>query len=469
MAKNNLFKSYDMVTTSITVALIIIGWLNIYAADYSPDSQGSLFSLKASAGKQLMFIILAFIAGLFIFLMEGKFFRTFAYGFYGLFIFLLLLVLVLAKSVNGNAAWIDLGGGFKLQPAEFSKLGTALALSAYLGSYNVDIRKWKDLIRAVFIIFVPMALILLQGDLGSMLVYTSLMFVLYRAGSPPIWYFVVFVVATISVLSLIFEPKLVVTLQLLATSAILINQLDYKFRAWVILFIASVSAIGFYVYGWPIVGLSIAGVMMLGVAIMIWARKWQPASLALVVTIMCAAYSYSVNYIFFKIFEPHQQCRVLVWLRPDRANEIGCDDHNIVESQKAIASGSFLGKGYLNGDGAQMDRVPEQTTDFIFCTIGEEHGFMGSLLLIVLYAILLIRIVMIAERQRASFSRHYAYAIACIVFTHFFINIGMTVGLMPIIGIPLPFISYGGSSLLAFTVMMAILIKLDSIRLQVFR
>lgn len=467
MNKTSTIAELDWITMALTLALGLTGCFMVYAADYVTDDPRGMLDMATNSGKQIVFFGVAIVLAFLVMLIDNKWYRTFAFAPYIVSVFLLLLVLVIARAVKGDASWIDLGP-FKLQPSEFGKVATCLALASYLGGYGVDVRNYNHSFRALGIVALPMSLVLLQGDLGSTLVYLSFLIVLYRAGAPAIWYILGGLIAFLSVFSLVFSTQWVVFFLLAGGVVLFMQNADVRFSWWFGFSVVSVASLVamYYRFYYPVLALN--ALFLLGWGAMLWKKKTQFAVLMLTVVMLSSAYSASVSYIFYKVLEPHQQCRILTWLRPDLV-KAPCSDYNLRESKKAISSGGFTGKGFLEGEGTKMDYVPEQSTDFIFCTVGEEQGFLGSVFFIALFGGLLLRILFLAERQRSDFSKYYAYGVAGVLFIHFLINVGMTIGVMPIIGIPLPFVSYGGSSLMSFTLMMAILIKLDANRFTVFR
>ena len=382
----------------------------------------SIFDLSQVYGKQLIWIGASLLVGFVILLIDAKFFNAFSLWIYIFFLFSLFVVLVYGKATKGATSWIDLGAGIKFQPSEFAKMATALALAGYLDRLDVDLTKRKDQIVAAVLVLIPMALVLLQNDTGSAIVFVSFIFVLYREGFPGAgWAMMAGVVAILLfIFTLIWSQKVM----------------------YIILGSLLVLALVYYIV-----------------------TKKKGIVKMLAVFAVSFVFVFSVDYAFHKVLQQHQQNRILVMLgKLDDPQGVG---YNVHQSKIAIGSGGFFGKGFLEGTQTKYDFVPEQHTDFIFCTVGEEGGFLGTAAVVLLYVALLVRIIILAERQRSSFSRVYGYAIAGILFVHVAINIGMTIGLVPVIGIPLPFLSYGGSSMLAFTIMLAIFVKQDANRLNI--
>jgi rod shape determining protein RodA len=417
--QRSFFFNVDWVLVFIYLALCTIGWLNIHSAVFDEKHPG-LIDLDTNYGKQFVYIIIGLITGIIILLLDSRFFSTLAPVFYGITVLLLMLVLVVGRNVGGNQAWISLGGGFRLQPSEFAKFTTCLLLARYLSATNVRVTEPKSFLIAAGIIVFPMFLIMLQPDAGSTLVFSSLIFVLYREGISP--YFLI--------LEGLFIALFVLTLKL--------NNL-----------------------------MLIVGVLiLLGLLIIfIFRRNKKLIPIIVMGLAITIAFVFSVKFIYTSVLKPHQKVRIDIVL--GITNDLKGKGYNVNQSKIAIGSGKFWGRGYMQGTQTKYSFVPEQSTDFIFCTVGEEWGFAGSVVVLGLYLFLVLRILMIAERQRSPFSRIYAYGIASVVFFHVVINVGMTIGIVPSIGIPLPLISYGGSSLLSFTIMLFVLIKFDSNRMGI--
>lgn len=418
--QRSIFDGIDWVLVLLYLLLVFMGWLNIYAAVFNENHQ-SIFDTTQRYGKQLIFIGFSVFVALVILLIDGKFYRTFSIPIYAITMLLLVIVLITARDVAGARSWIDIGP-LKLQPSEFAKCATALALAAFLGDINTRFSDFRTKAIAVIILAIPAALILLQNDTGSMLVFGAFALVLYREGLSGNILLLGLGFAVLFIFSLLFSP---LTMLIILGVIGLLAFLFQKKKTWKL-------------------GMGIGGIV-----------------------VVLMGFVYSVDYIFNEVLEPHQQIRIDVLLgKKDDPKGAG---YNVNQSKIAIGSGGFAGKGFLKGTQTKYDFVPEQTTDFIFCTVGEEWGFLGTFAVIALFAALILRILYIAERQRSSFTRVYGYCVASIFFFHFLINIGMTIGLMPVIGIPLPFFSYGGSSLLGFTILLFIFIKLDGYRLQQLR
>ncbi|MCF0211180.1 MAG: rod shape-determining protein RodA [Bacteroidales bacterium] len=414
--QKNIWANLEWKVIIAFLFLVVAGWLNIYAAVYDGE-HSSIFDLSCRYGKQMIWIIAALVIALFVLVTDPKFFSQTSYLIYIVCIGLLLVVLVTGSVTKGAKSWIGVGD-FGIQPSEFAKLGTALALAKLLSAINMDMKELRTKLTAIGIIVLPMLLVLLQNDTGSALVYCSFVFVLFREGLSS--YVLIFGALTI----------------LLFVLALLVN---------------------------PYILLSIILVGVL-IAYFIMHRKNHNNKFIyfLGVIVFCAIVIFGVDFAYNDVLESHQRERIEVLL--GKKQDFKGAGYNVNQSKIAIGSGGFFGKGFLQGTQTKFNFVPEQDTDFIFCTVGEEWGFVGSIILVFVYVWLCVKIIKMAERQRSNFARLYGYGIAGILFFHFFVNIGMTIGLLPVIGIPLPFLSYGGSSLWAFTVMLFIFIRQDANR-----
>ncbi|WP_460965292.1 rod shape-determining protein RodA [Spirosoma litoris] len=420
MARQNdpFSQNIDWLTLLLYFACVTMGWLNVYAAVYSPEDHTSLFDLSNNAGKQLMWIGTTVILIICILVINHTFFDTFAFVFYGFMILMLILVLFLGTNINGSRSWFKFGS-FTIQPAEFTKVATALALAKYLDVPGINLSKQKDLLFIAGIIVLPCILILASNETGSTLVFASFVIMLYREGLPGWIPAVGLGAAALFILALVF-PKL------------------YIFLGIVVLLLLVILLMPRYNRTMPnLLGIGLVGLMMMG-------------------------YVAGVDFFVNSVLQKHQRNRIKVLVDPT-IDPLGVG-WNVTQAKIAIGSGRLQGKGFLEGTQTKFDFVPEQSTDFIFCTIGEEHGFIGSLIVIAMFVGLLTRIVILAEKQRTKFARVYGYCVAGIIFFHVMVNIGMTIGLMPVIGIPLPFFSSGGSSLWSFSILLFIFLKLDSRR-----
>ncbi|MEM9820265.1 MAG: rod shape-determining protein RodA [Bacteroidota bacterium] len=468
MSRRNIsgLSNLDWMTFSLYLSLVGVGWLMIYTVGY--DDQRTLgamvFDLNTNVGKQTLWIGVSFLLMLFILFIDWNFWRTFAYLIYAATLLALLLVLFIGIKVKGANSWFSVFG-FTLQPSEFAKFGTCLALAAYLSSYGTDLKNFKSQITCFGLFLLPMALILLQPDAGSALVFLSFLVVLYREGFSVNFFILGFSVITVFVLGLVFNPMFIIIGMIQLSILGLITYQKNKLY-WLGGFIVFAGLSYFAITKDYLSYVLLANFVGLLAFIFIqWKERRQHLIRPIFTLIIIGSlFSVMANYTFNNILQSHQQDRINVWLRPSLCDPQG-SLYNVLQSKMAIGSGGLQGKGFLQGTMTKLNYVPEQVTDFIFCTVGEEQGFIGTLGIVGLFFLLLLRITVIAERQRSDFSRHYAYGLAGILFLHFFVNIGMTMGLVPIIGIPLPFISYGGSSIFGFTIMIAVLLSLDRNRL----
>ncbi|MBR3986604.1 MAG: rod shape-determining protein RodA [Bacteroidales bacterium] len=411
---------FDWITVALYLFLVLFGWLNIYAACYD-ESHAAILDFSCQHGKQLIWMGVAFLIALCVMLIKPRIFSNISYIIYGSVIVLLILTLFIGTVTNGGQSWIDFGA-FKLQPSEFAKFATALALAKYVGDINTDLKQRQTQLVLSAMVLIPSLLILLQHDTGSALVFTAFLLAFFREGLSP---YILIIGATAIILFI---------------AALLINK-------FILIGILFVLALGY---------------------LFLWLSKrsakdyWHIA----IIFAACCLFTLSVDFAFQHVLESHQRDRIYVLLgKIEDPKGVG---YNVDQAKIAIGSGGLVGKGFLNGTITKADFVPEQETDFIFCTVGEEWGFVGGLIVVAAYVLLLIRLIFLAERQRSTFARFYGYSVASILFFHFFINIGMVLGLVPVIGIPLPFFSYGGSSLIAFTLLLFIFIRQDADRNALF-
>ncbi|MCR5444543.1 MAG: rod shape-determining protein RodA [Bacteroidales bacterium] len=410
----------DWWMVALWALLVVFGWVNIYSATFNGD-EAAVFDFSTFHGKQLIWIGAALVTAVLILFSEPRFFSNAAYPIYGVVMLLLVMTLFLAVTVNGGKSWIEIGG-FRFQPSEFAKFATALALAKYMSAIDIDWKQLHTKLIALAIVAVPAALVFLQHDTGSALVFVAFVLPLYREG---------------------------------LSGGILIVGV-----AAIVLFVLALLIDKFILLG--------ALVLLAVFYLFVWLNKrsakdyWRTLGVLLV----CAMFVFSVDLVFNHVLEPHQRERIDVLL--GKSEDLQGSGYNVHQSKIAIGSGGIVGKGFLGGTLTKANFVPEQHTDFIFCTVGEEWGWVGSSLLVAIYVILLVRLIGMAERQRSTFSRFYGYSVASILFVHLFVNIGMVLGLVPVIGIPLPFFSYGGSSLLSFTILLFIFIRLDATKNQLY-
>lgn len=452
-------RKFDWVSFAIVTSLIIIGLMMIYAAGYQSDSEIPFFSTQT--GRQSIFAIATFIILISTQLIDWKFWSGVAYPFYAFTILLLILVLFVGTTVKGSTSWFQMGW-FNFQPAELAKMGTIMALASFLSHHRTRVSDTRDMLIASGIILLPTILVLLQGDAGTALVFISIFVILFREGLA-MWIPILFLILSLLfVMALKFDIWIVLPLLLFAGSVFLLSSL--KLRQQHVLVGLSVLLISIVMTMLDYLN----AVIVLAALFMIYAsvesfRARQTRQVLLLSTgiTLLFGFAYLSSYLFENVLEPHQQDRINVWLKPEEADPRG-SLYNILQSKIAIGSGGFSGKGYLKGTMTKLNYVPEQSTDFIYSIIGEEHGFIGSIAVILLFMILMLRVVDIGERARMPFIRHYAYGVVGVLFTHILVNIGMTMGIMPVIGIPLPFISSGGSSLIGFGLLTGVLLSMDS-------
>lgn len=415
---NRHFK-FDWITIVLFLILLFFGWINIISA----SSMGEIVNyldLNQPYGKQLLYIFLTFGLIAVILAVEAKFYERFASIIYLVSLLSLVGLFIFGKEVNGALSWYGIGS-ITIQPAEFAKFATALAVAKYISDLETDLKTIRDQIKAVVIITIPALLILLQNDTGSMLVYASFFFVFYREGIQQIYLIIGVVLILIAVLSIKFGVLITVV---------------------------------------------IFGTILVFVYFLLRKKKIQIVQL-IILFLLISAMSVAVKYVYQSVLKPHQKDRIELWLRlekdPEKLREMRQTIlYNLNESEKAISSGGLKGKGFMEGTRTTGKFVPEQHTDYIFSTVGEEWGFLGSAFVVIIFVLLIVRILFLAESQKTQFSRVYGYGVASILFFHFTINIGMVMGLIPTIGIPLPLFSYGGSGLWGFTIMIFIFIKLDA-------
>lgn len=405
----------DWLVVAIYFALVIFGWFNIYAAVYDSQAPQSMFDMSINSGQQLVRIGISVILIILIMVADYRFFENLSLFIYIFFIALLVVTPFIGKEVNGQVLTVGIGS-FRIQPGEFAKLATALALAKVMERPTFDLSKTKNQLIAFGVLLLPVALILLQPDTGTAMVYFSLLVMFYREGLPQRYYILGFGFIALTLLSLGIENNLYL-----------------------------VAGIGLIVL----------------VLIIIGKKSWQRTIVFSLIGLGMVAYSYSIDFVVSKLPD-HQQNRIMVLFNPN-LDPLGVG-WNVTQSKIAIGSGGLLGKGYLEGTQTKFDFVPEQHTDFIFCTLGEEFGWVGSLVVIGLFVTLLVRLVIMAERQKTRFARIYGYGVISILLFHFMINIAMTIGLFPVVGIPLPFFSYGGSSLWSFTILLFIFVNIDASR-----
>ena len=476
--ETNVFRSLDWTTVILYIILVTMGAISIYAASYDFDN-ASLFDLNEFSGKQILWIGLSLIVGTVILFLDYRIYKTYAYPIYIGILLLLLLTIFIAPNVKGSHSWLVLGP-VSIQPAEFGKFATALALAKLFDGYNFSLNtKISNYFRALIIIFLPICLILLQKETGSALVYISLIFVLYREGMSGMVLFSILCAISFFVIAVKFTEPILLNIPI---GEFVVFVIILSIFALMLIFyckdiiVAKNVIIGYLVAGVIVAILNVCGVIINGTVffitllaaaiiyslIALYHHRISKLLISIGFAIISVIFLFSVNYVFGNILEPHQQLRIKVALGIED-NIMGAG-YNVNQSKIAIGSGGIVGKGFLNGTQTKLKYVPEQHTDFIFCTIGEEEGFIGTTIVLILYLTLILRLIYIAERQRTAFERVYAYCVVSILIFHLAINVGMVIGLCPVIGIPLPFFSYGGSSLWGFTILLFILLRLDAAR-----
>jgi len=468
--ESNILKTIDWWSVGLFFIIVLLGWFNIFAAVYN-EEHNSILDFSQQYGKQVIWILTSFFIALIILLTDSSIYTIFATPLFILLLLITLTVSFFGKEINGQKAWFEISW-IRIQPSEFLKFALNLALAKFLSTYNFKIHNLKNLTIISAMILIPMGIVLMQHDTGTALVFTSFIFVLYREGLTPYVLFLGVISIILFIMSLLIDQITIIYILLIAALIIFIflnGQLRYILGSLGI-FIGAFAIVwgGNYLlktkidFRYLLIIVSIAttiSFMIIGKL-----KKIKYAFIIGLFLIGSIAFTFTVEYIFNKVLEPHQQARINELL--GKSNDIKGVGYNVNQSKIAIGSGGLWGKGFLQGTQTKYNFVPEQSTDFIFCTVGEEHGFVGSTLLLILYTAFLLRLIQLAERQRLAFSRIYGYGVVSILFFHLAINIGMTIGLVPVIGIPLPFFSYGGSSLWSFTILLFIFIKLDADRFK---
>lgn len=417
--EGGLFADLDWLVVFLYFILVALGWFNIFASVYDPVADQSILDLSLNSGRQLIFIGVALLPILVILLLDFRIYESFAPIYYGLMILLLAGVLVFGREVNGAKAWFEIGS-FRFQPAEFTKMATALVMARFVSTTGVKLTDFSSQIKALLFLAIPIGLIMLQPDFGSVIIYASLIIPMYREGFPSIYLILGLTIGILFILTLLVPEN--------------------------------------YIF----IGIG-AVTLIVGIGQRKRPKRIIPLGL-IAVGVTC--FVLATDYILNEVIYEYQRKRVEAIFRPELVDP-QAEGWNLEQSKIAIGSGGFSGKGFLEGTQTKFGYVPEQSTDFIFSTLAEEHGWLGSAVVILLFVTLVMRIVFIAERQKSKFARFYGYAVAGIIFFHFTINIAMTIGLFPVVGIPLPFFSYGGSSLWSFTIMLFVLLKIDMHRAQV--
>lgn len=475
----SILKSLDWWTVGIYIALLIFGWISVCGASYT-YGDNDIFSLSARSGMQIVWIGTSITLGFVLLMLDNRVYDTFAYVIYAVLLLLLFATIFNPHEIKGSRSWLVLGP-LRLQPAEFAKFATALAISKLMSSYGFDIRRWRDFAAACLVVMLPMVFIVAQKETGSALVYMSFFLMFYREGMPGsilftgvamVVYFVVGIrygETMIYPTSTPLGPFIVLTLVQLFSAGMVRIYCKNKHQSWLIIGYSLVATLLAILFGEFVLPFNIVYVQIATTVILIGYLLYQALYtrmrnyfLILMFTIGSVAFFYSASYVLNNVMEPHQRVRINVLLGLDE--DLKGAGYNVHQSEIAIGSGGLRGKGFLNGTQTKLKFVPEQDTDFIFCTVGEEEGFLGSAGVLLLFLALIFRLIKMAERQPFRFGRVYGYCVLSVFLFHVFINVGMVLGLTPVIGIPLPFFSYGGSSLWGFTLLLFIFLKIDAAR-----
>ena len=479
--EESIFKSVDWIVIFIYLLLVFCGWFSIYAASYEYEHVVSMFDLSGRAGMQLVWIGTSVLLGFVLLKLDDSLYDILAYYIYIVLILLLVVTIFVAPDIKGSKSWLVITNSIRLQPAEFAKFGVALALAKYMSTYNFKLMTPKSLSTVILLIAIPFILIILQNETGSALVYAAFVLVLYREGLPGNFLVLGATAVVLFVVGLKYSEielgynismgEFLSVVLVMALSAIMLiaYSKDAKTAGNIVLVNILVFSGAYLLDHFDIVSVSfgligaIVFICFLVYLIVLATKKWNKTYLFIVLFAICSVgYVSSIDYIFSDVLQPHQQSRIKVTLGMEE-DALGVG-YNVNQSKIAMGSGGLLGKGFLNGTQTKLKYVPEQDTDFIFCTVGEEHGFVGSVAVLILFGVLIVRLIMLAEQQKSVFSRVYGYSVASILFFHLAVNVGMVIGITPVIGIPLPFFSYGGSSLWGFTILLFIFLRLDMAR-----
>lgn len=469
----------DWWSVLLYLLFIVAGWLNIYAASFDLENAVSLFDLSGRAGMQLLWMGTALALAFAIMKIDEGFFDTFALLFYAIGIVMLLVTLAIAPDIKGSRSWLVLGP-VSVQPAEFMKFLIALALAKVLSIHDFKLMETRNLLIVSAIILVPTLIVIFQSETGTALVYLAFIIMLYREGLPGGFIFMGLAMIVYFIVGLKFSEEQIgifsrgevytLAIILVFTAGMVWSYVKRKGVIKVILGISGGMILVTYLLsltGWVEVDYGISGIVALSLVslylLFLAVRYWKRIYLLMAVfAIGSFVFLESVEYVFYEVLQPHQQMRIKVTLGMEE--DLLGSGYHIGQSKIAIGSGAFSGKGYLNGTQTKLKYVPEQDTDFIFCTIGEEQGFIGASAVLILFLIFVLRLIFIAERQSSTFGRVYGYGVASVFIFHLIVNIGMVLGLTPVIGIPLPFFSYGGSSLWGFTILLFVLLRIDKSR-----
>lgn len=475
--KINVWKSVDWFTVILYLMMIFMGWISICGASYDFDTSG-LLDLSGRPGMQLIWIGTSILLVFFIMMLDKNFFETFAFPIYGLILLLLLLTIFLAPEIKGSRSWLVITSSIRLQPAEFAKFATALALAKLMNTYEFNFLSVKGFVSSALIVLAPMLCIFMQNETGSALVFLAFALVFYREGMSGYVLMTSICVAMFFIIELKYDMTIwnsthagrfivsciILTLLYLILRFILEERKISDYFTGIAFLSGTVGYLISIFLPFDLIWITAGLIVCFSVFLIFYSLRkvaWKYLLLVLF-ALLSTGFMFSVNYVFNEVLKPHQQQRIKV--------SLGLEDdptgagYNVNQSKIAIGSGGLTGKGFLNGTQTKLKYVPEQATDFIFCTVGEEFGFVGSFLVILVFGSFLLRLIFLAERQSTKFGRVYGYGVFSIFFFHVIINIGMVSGITPVIGIPLPFFSYGGSSLWGFTILLFIFLRIDSTR-----
>ncbi|MCC6816476.1 MAG: rod shape-determining protein RodA [Saprospiraceae bacterium] len=452
--------NFDWITFGIYLSLLTIGWFSIYSATSSFHEEVDFLNSSIPIVKQSIYLIIALVVFTLVQFIDWRFWHTFAYIFYGISLILLMLVPFLGEEINGASAWFYIGG-FSFQPSEFTKFSCSLAVCSFLTYFKGNIKSPNNQWILVGIIFLPVLLIMLQPDAGSALTFLSLFILLYIEGFNPIYYIIGFLFLATFICSIIFPlPYILIAILILSILLSWYYIKSFKYQ-WILLFILIAGILYLFIKTGQVYGFGLSIICIMISIFLLWRNRNERLAFFVPLSmIVLSIFAYSSISVFNGLKE-HQQERIKVWLKPSECDPRG-SLYNILQSKVAIGSGGFFGKGFLSGNMTRLKYVPEQSTDFIFSTIGEEQGFIGCVIVILLFAFLIYRLLIFAENVQNKFMANYAVALAGFLIVHMIINIGMTLGIVPIIGIPLPFISKGGSSLIIFSMMMGLYMRFYS-------
>ena len=468
----------DKVTLFLYLLFVILGWLNIYAASYDLENATGMFDLSSRAGLQLIWIGTSLLIAFSLLKIEVSFYETYAFLFYLIGIFLLIVTLIVAQEINGSRSWLIIGP-VRLQPAEFMKFVIALALAKVLNTYDFKLMDRRNLLLVSGIILLPTILVILQSETGTALVYLSFILVLYREGLPggvlfmgvaAIIYFILGIRFSDEQIGMLSRGEIMtIALIIIFSAAMVWSYLKRRKTFYTILLIASIPYAIAFIFtflsvsvDWGMVSLIALAITAIHLIYLFLRYRVKTYFYIFLFLVISFGFLESTEYAFNDILQPHQQMRIKVTLGMEQ--DLSGAGYHVGQSKIAIGSGGLTGKGYLNGTQTKLKYVPEQDTDFIFCTIGEEHGFLGSTLVLILLTVFVLRLLKLAARQTTTFGRVYGYSVVSVFFFHLLVNVGMVIGIMPVIGIPLPFFSYGGSSLWGFTILLFIFLRIDKSR-----